>query len=87
MVYVGFQCGWFRLINYKVHKAATKLFSESLRHCQVCILLIMCNKNINKSYKAKLNYENYEIPNAVRDGSAFTMAIIAAIIRIRASPK
>ncbi|MGY4383227.1 hypothetical protein ACVWYN_000246 [Pedobacter sp. UYP24] len=87
MFYVGFQCGRFRLINYKVHKDGTKLFSELLRHCQVCIMLIMFNKNINKSYKAKLNCQFYEIPNNERVGSAFTIAMIAATIRTSAKPK
>jgi hypothetical protein len=83
----GFQCGWFRLINYKVHKDTTKLFSELSRHCQVFVLLIMCNKNINKSYNAKLICKYYEIPNNERVGSAFTIANIAAVININASPK
>ena len=83
----GFQCGRFRLINYIVHKDTTKLFSELPRHCHVCILLIMCSKNINKSYKAKLNCNFYEIPNNERVGSAFTIAITAATINTKASPK
>jgi hypothetical protein len=83
----GFQCGWFRLTNYKVHKDTTKLFSELPRHCQVFVLLIMYNKNINKSYKAKLNHNYYEMPNNERVGSAFTIAIIAAVININAKPK
>ena len=83
----GFQCGRFRLINYIVHKDTTKLFSELARHCQVCILLIMCSKNINKSYKAKLNCKYYETPNNERVGSALTIAKIAAVIKINARPK
>ena len=87
MVYVGFNVVWFRLINYNVHKDTTKPFLESLRHCQVCLLLIICNKIINKSYKAKLNCNIYETPKNERLGSAFVIAMIAAIITISARPK
>lgn len=32
---------WFRLINYNMHKATTKLFLELPRHCHVCRLLLI----------------------------------------------